>query len=133
MTAGTTNGKTRLTVAIICIVMCSATAVWPNWNSGSIWTIAMGVAFGTPFLAIPFVVLWLFGRRVQSNLISNAFILAMLAALAWWLVVFWDSFLVPENSDPQNGLAFVFAPIYSSFAALLVGAALAFIDRRRRR
>lgn len=36
----------------------------------------------------------------------------------------YDTFMVPENSDPQNALIFVFLPVYAAVAAGLLGTAL---------
>ena len=118
-----------LFVGLACIAVCVGTAVYPNINS-SIGQILLGVAICMPMLAVPFVVLWYFGRRIYSKPIVVAFIFAMLAALGWWGFIFWESFLVPENSDPQGALVFLFAPLYSSIAAVLFGKSMQFIDTR---
>ena len=114
-------------VAVICVVVCLGTAIYPNINT-SISQILFGVAFATPLLAVPFVVLWYLGRKAQTQPIRSLFIIAMLAALGWWCFVFWESFLVPENSDPQNGLVFFFGPLYASIAAAVIGNVLMWLD-----
>jgi hypothetical protein len=117
-------------VAIVCILVCFGTAIWPNIGISPIGTLVSGAAIFTPILSIPFVLLWYLGRKVQSANIRIAFIAAMLLALGWWCFAFWESFLVPENSDPQNGLVFFFAPLYSSVVAAVIGNGLAFLDAR---
>jgi hypothetical protein len=119
-------------VAIACILVCFSTAVWPNIGSDSIGTLVFGAVIFTPILSIPFVLLWYFGQQAKSVLFGNLFIVAMLAALAWWCFVFWESFLIPENLDAQSGLVFLFGPLYSSIAALVFGNVLVFLDRRSR-
>ena len=121
------SGLTILAAA--CVLVCVATAIYPNKNA-TVSQILFGVAIATPLLAIPFLVLLHFGRKVVSPLFGGLFYAGMLAALGWWCFVFWESFLVPENSDPQNGLVFFFGPLYSAIAAAVAGKALVLLDAR---
>jgi hypothetical protein len=119
-------------VMVACIAVCFGTALWPNINGGQVWSMLRAALMFTPILSAPFIVLWFFGRRAQSGLTRNIFMFAMLAALGWWCFVFWQAFLVPENSDAQNGLVFLFGPLYSAVAAGVLSMALVFLDGRRK-
>jgi hypothetical protein len=124
--------STLFVAMVLCIAVCFGTALWPNINGGQFWFMLRAALMFTPILSAPFIVLWFFGRQVQSPGIRNVFLLAMLAALGWWCFLFWQAFLVPENSDAQNGLVFLFGPLYSAVAAGFLSLALMFLDRLRK-
>lgn len=88
-----------------------------------------GVAFGTAFGAIPYVVAYFSGRLLYSRLLRYVAITMMFGALGWWLHFWYIIFIEAANPDAQDGLILIFAPLYSGFAVFVGGMILKLIDR----
>ncbi len=117
-------------VAVACILVCLGTAIYPEFNSASIGQLLFGAVFFTALLSVPFLVLWYFGRKVRSPWFSGLFIVAMFVALGWWGYIFWETFFLLGNKDPQSALVYVLAPLYSSIAAGIFGKVSVWLDAR---
>lgn len=104
------------------IVLCVLTVFWPQ--SVEPTAVLAGALFGL-FLAAPFLLLNFGGRSLKSSAARWLVLLAMAAALCFWVLLFLSAFVLTDRIDAQAGLIFVFGPIYMVFGAIiLLGVAL---------
>lgn len=112
------------TLAALC-ALCTAgptvLAIGPDGDLG-FWLGAVVVL--TVLLSLPFALLALFARalRIRALRVVAGGVMLLMLVLWWWAVH--DAFMVPEHSDPLNGLIFVFLPIYATGAAVAIGMVL---------
>ncbi|MGR3436321.1 MAG: hypothetical protein ACU0CO_15760 [Shimia sp.] len=78
----------------------------------------------TVLISLPFVLLALFARilRIRALRAVAGAVPVLLLGLWWWALC--DTFMVPEHSDPLNGLILVFLPIFAAVAVVVIGMVL---------
>jgi hypothetical protein len=115
--------------AIAAIIMCAMTVPWIVRTS-SLAELAKGLAFAVPFLSAPFMILAIASRFAEKRVTRIVHILAIAAALLWWLYAFATTFVFNSQPDAQDGLIVLVAPVIASAAILVIVCVAALFDRR---
>ncbi|CAN1722071.1 membrane protein of unknown function [Hyphomicrobium sp. 1Nfss2.1] len=90
-------------------------------DKSSIALVIIGVWFAS-LAAAPFVLPWRLAPTLSDHTLAGSVLLAAtIAAASFSVAVYWNTFIDNANPDAQDGLVFLFVPIYQ-----LIGLGLAY-------
>ena len=116
-------------VAAVGFTVCFVTGVYVA-DKPSFAGALFGALFVGFFVALPFVVLYLFGRLLVHPVLRMTAMAGMVAVTVFWLWAWYTTFIDNAQPDAQDGLVIVVAPIYAAGGALLLGLVLLLFNRK---